>query len=117
MCLDISRFFPFLQDRRTLALFLHLVDDIDWGNSDILLSSSTFQPLCLCPYWRGRFHSLNQAKNLSSESMYIDDAGAWQDPFVGFAPGNVEKMKNIRSTYDPEGVFTRLNRGGFKLGY
>ena len=46
----------------------------------------------------------------------MGDAGEWQDPFVGFAPGNVERMKTIREKYDTGNVFTRLNWGGFKLG-
>lgn len=62
-------------------------------------------------------HSLNQAKNLSTEFVYMGDAGEWQDPFVRFAPGNVEKMKTIREKYDVDGVFSRLNWGGFKLGF
>ncbi|KAH9221943.1 putative FAD-binding oxidoreductase [Leptodontidium sp. 2 PMI_412] len=62
-------------------------------------------------------HSLNRAKNLSSEFIYMGDAGEWQDPFVGFLPENVEKMRRTRDKYDVDRVFTRLNWGGFKLGF
>ena len=61
-------------------------------------------------------HSLNKDLGISSEFVYMGDAGEWQDPFVGFAPANVERMKSIRATYDVGGVFSRLNWGGFKLG-
>ena len=61
-------------------------------------------------------HSLNKDLGLSSEFVYMGDAGEWQDPFAGFAEGNVEKMKSIRAKYDVGGVFSRLNWGGFKLG-
>ncbi|KAB2570331.1 putative fad binding domain-containing protein [Lasiodiplodia theobromae] len=64
-----------------------------------------------------KFHAANKAKNLSSEFLYMGDAADWQDVFVGFAPGNVEKMKQIRDKYDTDGVFHKLNWGGFKLGY
>lgn len=46
----------------------------------------------------------------------MGDAGEWQDPFAGFPKENVARMREIRSSYDPEGVFSRLNWGGFKLG-
>ncbi|EOD46285.1 putative fad binding domain-containing protein [Neofusicoccum parvum UCRNP2] len=64
-----------------------------------------------------RFHATNTAKNLTSEFVYMGDAADWQDVFKGFAPGNVEKMKQIRDKYDVDGVFHKLNWGGFKLGY
>jgi hypothetical protein len=28
----------------------------------------------------------------------------------------VQKMRDVRAAYDPLGVFSRLNWGGFKLG-
>ncbi len=46
----------------------------------------------------------------------MGDAGDFQDPFTGFPVENVRKMREIRDAYDPLGVFTRLNWGGFKLG-
>lgn len=45
----------------------------------------------------------------------MGDAGEFQNPFSGFPLENVNKMKDIRSSYDPLGVFTSLNWGGFKL--
>lgn len=64
-----------------------------------------------------RFHATNKAKNLSSEFVYMGDAADWQNVFAGFAPGNVQKMRQIRDKYDVNGVFHKLNWGGFKLGY
>lgn len=66
----------------------------------------------LLDYW----HLQNQALNLSSEFLYMGDSGEFQDPFAGFPLANVQRMREIRDSYDPEGVFTRLNWGGFKLG-
>ena len=63
-------------------------------------------------YW----HADNTARGLASDFLYGGDAGDFQDIFTGFPRENVEKMKKIRHTYDPDGVFTRLNWGGFKLG-
>jgi hypothetical protein len=61
-------------------------------------------------------HAINCELGLSTEFLYMGDAGEYQDPFTGFAPENVQRMKQARSLYDPDGVFSRLNWGGFKLG-
>ncbi|KAH1531548.1 hypothetical protein KXV92_004405 [Aspergillus fumigatus] len=62
-------------------------------------------------------HAINREKGISSEFVYMGDAGEWQDPFVGFPAANVRRMKAVRSAYDPLGTFSRLNWGGFKLGF
>jgi hypothetical protein len=66
----------------------------------------------LLDYW----HHQNQAENLASEFLYMGDAGDFQDPFTGFSLHNLQRMRETREAYDPLGVFTRLNWGGFKLG-
>lgn len=63
-------------------------------------------------YW----HSENKAKDLSSEFIYMGDAGEFQDPFPGFPLENVRRLRDVREAYDSAGVFRRLNWGGFKLG-
>jgi hypothetical protein len=60
-------------------------------------------------------HAENQAKGLASEFLYMGDASEFQDPFLGFPPENVQRMKDVRASYDPLDVFTRQNWGGFKL--
>ncbi|KAI0466806.1 FAD binding domain protein [Xylaria cf. heliscus] len=62
-------------------------------------------------YW----HSVNKDLGLSSEFIYMGDASETQDPFPGFPLENVQRMRDIRAAYDPLGVFSRLNWGGFKL--
>lgn len=63
-----------------------------------------------------RLNAISVKKGIASDFVYMGDAGEWQDPFLGFPPENVARMKEIRSSYDPQGTFHRLNRGGFKLG-
>ena len=63
-----------------------------------------------------RLHAINVEKGIASEFVYMGDAGEWQDPFAGFPKENVARMREIRSSYDPKGTFSRLNWGGFKLG-
>ncbi|KAK6603098.1 FAD binding domain-containing protein [Botrytis cinerea] len=68
----------------------------------------------------GNIHSFAIANNVSSEEtdfIYMGDAGGWQDPFSTFPAENVEKMISIREKYDAEGVFSRLNWGGFKIPF
>lgn len=65
----------------------------------------------LMDYW----HQDNQLKGLASEWEYMGDAGEFQDPFANFPRENVERMRQVRSDYDPLDVFSRLNWGGFKL--
>ncbi|KAI9038096.1 oxidoreductase FAD binding domain protein [Aspergillus affinis] len=62
-----------------------------------------------------RLHNANRKNKISSEFVYMGDAGEWQDPFAGFPAENVRRIKVIQKNYDPQGVFTRLNTGGFKL--
>lgn len=68
----------------------------------------------------GNIHSFAIANNVSSEEtdfIYMGDAGGWQDPFSTFPAENVEKMISVREKYDAEGVFSRLNWGGFKIPF
>ncbi|EAW17185.1 FAD-binding oxidoreductase [Aspergillus fischeri NRRL 181] len=62
-------------------------------------------------------HTINRKKGTSSEFVYMGDAGEWQDPFAGFPEANVRRMKAVRAAYDPLRTFSRLNWGGFKLGF
>jgi hypothetical protein len=62
-------------------------------------------------------HAINRKKGISSEFIYMGDAGEWQDPFAGFPGANVQRMKAVRTAYDPLRTFSRLNWGGFKLGF
>ncbi|KAJ5673433.1 hypothetical protein N7507_002560 [Penicillium longicatenatum] len=62
-------------------------------------------------------HGLNKKSGLARDFVYMGDAGEWQDPFAGFSPENVERMREIRTAYDPKKTFSKLNWGGFKLGY
>ncbi|KAJ5295011.1 hypothetical protein N7508_009832 [Penicillium antarcticum] len=61
-------------------------------------------------------HGINQERGIASEFVYMGDAGDWQDPYSGFPRDNVARMRTVRSAYDPKGVFSKLNWGGFKLG-
>ncbi|PYH90744.1 FAD binding domain protein [Aspergillus ellipticus CBS 707.79] len=83
-----------------------------WSNAkDDLRVESTIRQLT------EHLHGLNKANGLAREFVYMGDAGEWQDPFAGFPGENVQRMREIRADYDPRGTFSRLNWGGFKLGF
>ncbi|TDZ21636.1 Bifunctional solanapyrone synthase [Colletotrichum orbiculare MAFF 240422] len=64
-----------------------------------------------------RHHAINKAQGLASEFIYMGDAAEFQKPFPQFGAENYQRMREIRNQYDPDLVFTKLNWGGFKLGY
>lgn len=46
---------------------------------------------------------------------YANYAGAWQDVLGGYGEESVRLMREVSKKYDPEGVFQRQVKGGFKL--
>ncbi|KAI0538640.1 FAD binding domain protein [Xylaria digitata] len=81
-----------------------------WANADDDLRMTNWANTFV-EYW----HSVNKDLGLSSEFLYMGDASETQDPYPGFPLENVQRMRDIRAAYDPLGVFSRLNWGGFKL--
>ncbi|KAH6974564.1 FAD binding domain-containing protein [Ilyonectria sp. MPI-CAGE-AT-0026] len=63
------------------------------------------------------FHAENKVLGLSTELLYGGDAADYQNPLLTYPKEIQEKLRRIRDVYDPDFVFTRLNWGGFKLGY
>lgn len=59
---------------------------------------------------------LEPIKALSS-FYYLNDADAGQPVFETYPPENLARLKEIRSKYDPDMVFTELMPGGFKIAY
>ncbi|KAL2688921.1 hypothetical protein Neosp_002971 [[Neocosmospora] mangrovei] len=60
--------------------------------------------------------SVNRAKGLAVDFIYMGDTSELQDPFSSFPLKNVQRLKKIRDIYDTERAFVSLNWGGFKLG-
>ncbi|KAI7258145.1 hypothetical protein KC343_g2476 [Hortaea werneckii] len=50
-----------------------------------------------------------------NEFIYLDYADADQNPLGSYGEENVRKMKAAAKEYDPQGVFQKLQPGGFKL--
>lgn len=47
--------------------------------------------------------------------LYLNYVAPWQDPIASYGDANVQKLREVRARVDPEEVFTRLVRGGFKI--
>jgi hypothetical protein len=60
---------------------------------------------------------VEEAKKMGLHHPYIyhNYAGAGQDVFAGYGVRNRQRLMEIQGRYDPEGVFTRLQPGGFKV--
>jgi FAD/FMN-containing dehydrogenase len=59
----------------------------------------------------------SDAKKMKKDEpfLYLNDANWTQNPFVRYGEGNFKRLKEIRDKFDPNGVFTKLCKGGFKL--
>ncbi|PSK58778.1 hypothetical protein B9Z65_6793 [Elsinoe australis] len=64
-----------------------------------------------------RIHRENVELGLATEFLYAGDANEFQNVFITYPKENQERLEQIRDMYDPEGVFRRLNFGGFKIGF
>lgn len=54
-------------------------------------------------------------RSLYHPFKYMNYAAEDQDPLGSYGPENVEFMKSVRATYDPDGLFTTLVPGVFKI--
>lgn len=50
-----------------------------------------------------------------SPYLYLNDADKDQPVFQGYAPENLERLKEIRAKYDPAGTYTTQMPGGWKV--
>ncbi|EON97117.1 putative fad binding domain-containing protein [Phaeoacremonium minimum UCRPA7] len=53
--------------------------------------------------------------NVASPYLYLNDADKNQPVFQGYAPENVARLKEIRSKYDPQSIYTDQMPGGWKV--
>jgi hypothetical protein len=58
-----------------------------------------------------------EAINATIPYIYLNDADETQDVFGGYPAANVQRLKQIRSKYDPKMVYTKLMPGGHKVAY
>lgn len=54
-------------------------------------------------------------EDMKSPYLYLNDANQGQPVFEGYAPENLQRLKEIRAKYDPAGVYTTQMPGGWKV--
>ncbi|KAL4966135.1 FAD-binding oxidoreductase [Aspergillus stella-maris] len=64
---------------------------------------------------RGELDLYAQRTGAHSEYVYLNYAGAEQDPLRGYGKENLDFLRGVAQEYDPQGVFQSLVPGGFKL--
>lgn len=47
--------------------------------------------------------------------LYLNYAANWQDPIASYGGASVRQLQKLRARVDPNGVFTYLSPGGFKI--
>lgn len=62
-----------------------------------------------------RAAALSKSMGLDHRYIYQNYANASQNVFVGYGEENRAKLNAIQNKYDPEGVFSRLQPGYFKI--
>ena len=62
-----------------------------------------------------RTTALAKEMGLHHRYIYQNYANASQDVFAGYGKENRERLRTIQKEYDPEGVFSRLQPGYFKV--
>ncbi|KAK6520260.1 hypothetical protein TWF506_000538 [Arthrobotrys conoides] len=63
----------------------------------------------------GRMKRFAQAQSKHIDFVYLNAAAPDQDPFRSYGQANYQRLRGIRRKYDPEGVFSVLQAGGFHL--
>jgi hypothetical protein len=64
---------------------------------------------------------LNKVKKMAADKgllktfLYLNDAAIDQKPVDSYGREQVVRLKRISREYDPDGVFQKLAKGGFKL--
>lgn len=70
----------------------------------------------------GLIHSIGKSISMSASRhnsslayRFMNDAYDGQNVLSSYGPGNMEKLWQISRAYDPEGIFQRLQYGGWLL--
>ncbi|CUA67988.1 Bifunctional solanapyrone synthase [Rhizoctonia solani] len=59
--------------------------------------------------------NIARAQDRLAEYMYLNYAGFDQLPLQSYGPTQLDFLREVKSKYDPNDVFEKLSRGGFKI--
>ncbi|KAI0097316.1 FAD binding domain-containing protein [Nemania sp. FL0031] len=71
--------------------------------------------LLLVREWLGSIDEFARGEGLGWDWRYLNYANGDQDPIASYGLESVERMRAVAMKYDPQGVFQRLRRSGFKI--
>ena len=89
-----------------------VVLNMNWGWSNAADDARVFDTV---NRFISRSVDLATSMGLANRFIYVNYAQQDQDVYAGYGPENVARLKWVQRTYDPEGVFKRLQPGYFKL--
>lgn len=69
----------------------------------------------VCGRMMERMVTLGKELGKEHRFVYQNYAGRGQDVFEGYGEENRARLSEVQKRYDPEGVWERLNSGGFKV--
>ncbi len=102
-----------LIDHHYLLAYLHVVFilEINWSNSqdDSAITNAANALLV-------QIAAYTRIVEKDNDFIYLNYALDNQNPFRGYGAANLEKMRSVSKRYDPDGVWQKLVKGGFKLG-
>lgn len=72
-------------------------------------------PICKAFLAKLRDFARSTQGDLNLDWVYLNYADESQDPLASYGAENVKRLREVSVSYDPEQVFQKLCRGGFKL--
>lgn len=92
------------------APFFWMVENWTWSNAS---DDDTVQRIA--DKITADINTLLAQKSYIATYLYMNDAGKGQRVFQSYPAANLQKLKSIRTKYDPLGVYTNLLVGGWKV--
>lgn len=65
--------------------------------------------------WVEQVKGYTKSVGTSSDYVYLNYAGSFQDPIASYGEDSVRFLKQVARKYDPSGVFQKAAKGGFKI--
>ena len=93
-----------------MKLFLGVHVTIEWASPD-----SDADSIGLIQSMGGTIQSAAIRNGADLPYIFMNDAYDGQPVLPGYGVERLEKLRGIANTYDPEGIFQRLQNGGWLL--
>ncbi|KAJ8124926.1 hypothetical protein O1611_g8715 [Lasiodiplodia mahajangana] len=87
-------------------------------NAAVVLSGDESEEAAAIPLvheWLGSMDGFAREEDLGWDWRYLNYANGDQDPIASYGLESVQTLRAVAVKYDPQGVFQRLRRSGFKI--